>query len=64
MEFLAENAIEDIKSAGLLQNSLKSGPNAAIYNMIREIVIEEMHHFNLAANILIALDGYPMIDLC
>ncbi len=38
------------------------GPNAAIYNMIQEIVIEEMHHFNLAANILIALDGYPVID--
>ncbi len=39
-----------------------SGLNAEIYGNISTIMIEEMHHFNLAANILIALNGNPLID--
>jgi ferritin-like protein len=42
--------------------SLRSGTNAQIARQIREIVIEEMLHMTIAANILIAIGGYPAIN--
>lgn len=42
--------------------SLRSGTNTQIARNIREIVIEEMLHMTIAANILIAIGGSPSID--
>lgn len=42
--------------------SLRTGTNAQIARQIREIVIEEMLHMTIAANILIAIGGYPAIN--
>lgn len=42
--------------------SLKPGLNDGIANLIRSVVIEEMLHMTLAANILVALGGAPSID--
>jgi hypothetical protein len=42
--------------------SLRSGTNVQIARQIHEIVIEEMLHMAIAANILIAIGGYPAIN--
>lgn len=42
--------------------SLRPGTNAQIAENIREIVIEEMLHMTIAANILIAIGGHPSIN--
>lgn len=42
--------------------SLRPGANTQIARNIREIVIEEMLHMTIAANILIAIGGSPSID--
>jgi hypothetical protein len=42
--------------------SLRSGTNAQIARQIHEIVIEEMLHMSIAANILIAIGGSPSIN--
>src|SRR5271165_3456992 len=42
--------------------SLKSGTNKSIANLIRSIVIQEMQHMTIAANILIAIGGKPEIN--
>ena len=42
--------------------SLRNGTNAEIARQIREIVIEEMLHMVIAANILIAIGGSPSIN--
>jgi hypothetical protein len=42
--------------------SLRPGTNAEIANHIRGIVIEEMLHMTIAANILIAIGGSPSIN--
>ena len=42
--------------------SLRSGTNAQIARQIQEIVIEEMLHMTIAANILIAIGGCPSIN--
>ena len=39
----------------------KSGPNREAYQIIRSVVMEEMLHMLLAANILNAIDGEPKI---
>src|SRR2546429_7258401 len=41
--------------------SLRSGANEQIAGHIREIVIEEMLHTTIAANILIAIGGHPSL---
>jgi hypothetical protein len=42
--------------------SLRAGANTQIAENIREIVIEEMLHMTIAANILIAIGGSPSIN--
>jgi hypothetical protein len=42
--------------------SLKPGVNDVIAGMIRSIVVEEMLHLAIAANILVAIDGHPRIN--
>jgi hypothetical protein len=42
--------------------SLRTGTNTQIAENIREIVIEEMLHMTIAANILIAIGGCPAIN--
>jgi Ferritin-like len=42
--------------------SLRTGTNIDIARQIREIVIEEMLHMTIAANILIAIGGSPAIN--
>lgn len=42
--------------------SLRTGTNTQIARQIREIVIEEMLHMTIAANILIAIGGSPAIN--
>lgn len=42
--------------------SLKPGLNDEIGRLLRSVVIEEMLHMTLAANILVALGGAPSID--
>jgi Ferritin-like len=43
--------------------SLKPGANDEIARLIRSIVLEEMLHMTIAANILIAIGGCPAINL-
>ncbi len=42
--------------------TLKRGPNRAIEDIIRSVVIEEMLHMTIAANTLNAIGGVPQID--
>jgi len=42
--------------------SLKPGTNDSIARMIRSIVVEEMLHLSIAANILVAIGGRPQIN--
>lgn len=42
--------------------SLKPGTNVSIANLIHSIVIQEMQHMTIAANILIAIGGQPKIN--
>jgi hypothetical protein len=42
--------------------SLKPGTNRRIANVIHSIVVEEMLHMTIAANILIAIGGHPQIN--
>jgi hypothetical protein len=42
--------------------SLKPGTNHGIAKLIRSIVIEEMLHMTISANILIAIGGHPRIN--
>lgn len=42
--------------------SLKSGENTEIADLIRSVVIEEMLHLTIAANVLNAIGGCPAID--
>jgi hypothetical protein len=42
--------------------SLKPGSNLRIAQLIRGIVIQEMLHMSIAANILIAIGGHPQIN--
>ena len=42
--------------------SIVDGCNIEIYNVIRQIVMEEMMHFAQAANLLISIGGTPVID--
>jgi hypothetical protein len=42
--------------------SIPHGCNVEIYNLIRLIVMQEMFHFALVGNILIALGEVPEID--
>lgn len=42
--------------------SLDASKNAAIANIIQSVVVEEMLHMTLAANVLNALGGSPVID--
>jgi Ferritin-like len=42
--------------------SLVPGRNEAIAELVRSVVIEEMSHMALAANVLNAIDGKPVID--
>lgn len=42
--------------------TLKLGHNAAVGQVLRSIVIEEMLHMTLAANLLVALGGAPQIN--
>ncbi|TXH64889.1 MAG: hypothetical protein E6Q88_14840 [Lysobacteraceae bacterium] len=42
--------------------SLRPGRNQRIGEMIRSILIQEMLHMSIAANILIAIDGRPVIN--
>ena len=42
--------------------SIVEGCNTEVYRLIREVIMQEMLHFMLAANILIALKGSPVID--
>lgn len=42
--------------------SLKPGTNRRIAELIRSIVIEEMLHMTISANILIAIGGHPKIN--
>jgi hypothetical protein len=43
--------------------SLKPGTNAAIAQILRSVVIEEMLHMSIAANLLNAIGGTPQIDV-
>ena len=42
--------------------SIVDGCNTEVYNLIRQVVMQEMLHFTQAANILIAMNGVPEID--
>jgi hypothetical protein len=42
--------------------SLKSGENTDIADLIRSVVIEEMLHLTIAANVLNAVGGCPVLD--
>jgi hypothetical protein len=42
--------------------SLKPGENTDIANLIRSVVIEEMLHLTIAANVLNAIGGRPAVD--
>ena len=42
--------------------SLKLGTNESIARLIRSVVVEEMLHMTIAANILIAIGGKPAIN--
>jgi len=42
--------------------SIVDGCNTEVYQLIRDVVMQEMLHFMISANILIALDGSPKID--
>ncbi len=42
--------------------SIAEGCNTIIYSLIRSIIIQEMLHMTLAANILIAIGGTPIVD--
>ncbi|HEY6350252.1 MAG TPA: ferritin-like protein [Candidatus Angelobacter sp.] len=42
--------------------SLKPGTNTRIGELIRSIVVEEMLHMTISANILIAIGGHPQIN--
>lgn len=42
--------------------SLKPGTNRRIEQLIRSIVVQEMLHMSIAANILIAIGGHPVIN--
>jgi rubrerythrin len=42
--------------------SLVPGRNEAIADLVRSVVVEEMSHMTLAANVLNAIDGKPVID--
>lgn len=42
--------------------SLKSGENTDVADLIRSVVIEEMLHLTIAANVLNAVGGHPVID--
>lgn len=42
--------------------TLKIGSNAEVAEIIRSVVIEEMLHFSLASNLLLALGGSPQIN--
>jgi hypothetical protein len=43
--------------------SLKRGTNESIARLIRSVVVEEMLHMTIAANILIAIGGEPAINI-
>jgi len=43
--------------------SLKPGVNGRIAQLIRSIVVEEMLHMSIAANILVAIGGHPAINI-
>ncbi len=42
--------------------SIVDGCNTEIYGLIRGVVMQEMLHFTQVANILIAVNGHPLID--
>src|SRR3954463_945906 len=42
--------------------SLKAGTNEEIRQLIRSIVIEEMLHLTVSANILVAIGGSPQLN--
>lgn len=42
--------------------SLKSGVNDEVGRLIRQVVVEEMSHMTIAANLLLALGGHPNIN--
>lgn len=42
--------------------SLRPGTNLRIAALIRSIIVQEMLHMSIAANILIAIGGHPQID--
>lgn len=42
--------------------SIVDGCNTEIYQLIRGVIMQEMLHFTQVANILIAVDGNPLID--
>jgi hypothetical protein len=42
--------------------SLKPGENTDVANLVRSVVIEEMLHLTIAANVLNAVGGCPVID--
>src|ERR1700742_2534422 len=42
--------------------SIRPGTNAAAYERIKSIVLQEMVHFGLACNILNALGGRPALN--
>ena len=42
--------------------SIMEGCNVMVYNLIRSVVMQEMLHVALAANLLISVDGHPVID--
>jgi hypothetical protein len=42
--------------------SLKPGENTEVARLIRSVVIEEMLHLTIAANVLNAVGGHPVID--
>src|SRR5258708_6756327 len=42
--------------------SLKPGTNRGTWNLLHSVVIEEMLHLSIAANILNALNGKPVLD--
>jgi hypothetical protein len=42
--------------------SLKPGENTNVADLVRSVVIEEMLHLTIAANVLNAVGGYPVLD--
>jgi hypothetical protein len=42
--------------------SLKNGSNAAVGEIIRSVVVEEMLHLTIASNLMIALGGQPVLN--